>query len=63
MRLTRNQTGDGQEQQWIEDLTNDPEEAQQLFSRSSELDKVVLEDFEMIKQIGQGSFGKVFLVY
>jgi len=63
MRLARNQAANGIDQEWIEDPTNDPEEAQQLFSRSSELDKVVLEDFEMIKKIGQGSFGKVFLVY
>jgi hypothetical protein len=33
--------------------------SQSLYCRSSDCEKAELEDFELIKVIGQGSFGKV----
>lgn len=35
------------------------EKTQSVFCRSSECEKVNLEDFEVIKVIGKGNFGKV----
>lgn len=34
-----------------------------LFCRSSECEKVNLEDFQLMSVIGRGNFGKVYLVY
>ena len=34
-----------------------------LYCRSSEKDKMSLEEFQMISMVGRGTFGKVFLVY
>ena len=34
-----------------------------LYCRSSEKDKISLEEFQMISLVGRGTFGKVFLVY
>ena len=39
------------------------EKARILFSRSSEKDKIMLEEFQSIMQIGRGTFGRVYLVY
>ena len=39
------------------------EKSQALYCRSSEYEKVLLEDLELISVIGKGSFGKVYLVY
>ena len=35
------------------------ERSQSLYCKSSDCEKAELEDFELIKVIGQGSFGKV----
>jgi serine/threonine protein kinase len=34
-----------------------------LFSKSSEADRVNLEEFQMISMVGRGTFAKVFLVF
>ena len=34
-----------------------------LFSRSSERDKLKLEEFQLISVVGRGTFGKVYLAY
>ncbi len=38
-------------------------ESQLLYSKSSERDKVALEQFQMISVVGRGTFGKVYLAY
>ena len=38
-------------------------ESQLLYSKSSERDKIALEEFQMISVVGRGTFGKVFLAY
>ena len=38
-------------------------ESQLLYSKSSERDKIALEEFQMISIVGRGTFGKVFLAY
>ena len=44
-------------------LGDSKEKSESLFCRSSECEKVNLEDFELINVIGRGNFGKVYLVY
>lgn len=34
-----------------------------LYSKSSERDRVALEQFQMVSMVGKGTFAKVFLVY
>jgi len=34
-----------------------------LYCKSSELEKISLEDFQLLNVIGRGNFGKVYLVY
>lgn len=43
--------------------TQSGERSQSIYCRSSDCEKAELDDFELIKVIGQGSFGKVYLVY
>ena len=51
---------------FFEDSSDDLSEATKsklLYKRSSEREKVLLEEFQLISVLGRGSFGKVFLVY
>jgi len=51
---------------FFEDSSDDLSEASKsklLYKRSSEREKVLLEEFQFISVLGRGSFGKVFLVY
>ena len=51
---------------FFEDSSDDLSEASKsklLYKRSSEREKVLLEEFQLISVLGRGSFGKVFLVY
>lgn len=43
-------------------LTNDDAKVTKIDDNSSEVEKVGLEDFEIMKLVGQGAFGKVFQV-
>ena len=49
----------GQEEEMKNLHDNSGERAQSIYCRSSDCEKADLEDFELIKVIGQGSFGKV----